>query len=269
MAVNVWANLYGTWTNRLNWSTKKVPQAGDTDVINRGVVRADNLLINGQTVTVNHGDLQLNHSQISPDSTLTFASDAEVDLLGNSSLRGSTVAASGNVELRSDPVSPGTIAGSFTVKPSANVKVRGPLTNNGHFAIDGGKIEFTSPLTQTKGDVTISNGGTMLLDGAMSGGMIQIQSGMLDFAATPIAPISIAASHCYTTVNFTGQSGGFDFGQVIADAVYRSGTNDLLITVPAYGGVLQDADIHLAGSYTQSDFTVKGSTVLFSKHGVG
>jgi hypothetical protein len=57
------------------------------------------------------------------------------------------------------------------------------------------------------------------------------------------------------TVAFTGLSGGFDFGQTIADAVGRAGTNDLLVHVPYHTGVLQDADIHLAGSYTQADFS--------------
>lgn len=276
MTSNVWTAISGAWTNRLNWSSRKVPQAGDTDIIHTGTVHADNLTISRQDIVMAHlagraaMNLQLNNSQIAPGSTLTVQGDATpttISFNGNSSLQGTTNITSGHVDLQTGANSTGTIGGTFTVGRSASVTVKGNVTNAGHMQINsGGKVEFTGAINQTKGDITVADGGILQLDGGMSNGMIHLGSSTLKFMATPMAPISIAASHCLTSIEATGPSSTLDMGQTVAQAIYDSGTKELLITVPAYGGVLQDAHLHLVGSYSQADFTVHGSTVTIAHH---
>lgn len=143
----------------------------------------------------------------------------------------------------------------------------GTLLNQGTIDASGGSVTITTNLYQTPtGKVTVEQGGSLILNGKSDGGTIVIQSGMLGFAATQFAPAPYAAGFFNSSLELTGPTATIDFAGTDISEVFRPATNDLLVTAPFKGGVVQAADIHLVGSYTADEFSASGGKINYVAH---
>jgi hypothetical protein len=141
------------------------------------------------------------------------------------------------------------------------------LINVGNITVNGGTMYVGANIAQPdSGKITITNNGNLTLTGTTTGGTIQINSGMLNFAPTQFAPGPIGASNLGTPIAFTGDSGEIDLGEAILSATFRPDTNDLLVAVPWKGGQLYAADFHLSGAYSASNFTVDAAKGAIMYH---
>ena len=155
-----------------------------------------------------------------------------------------------------------TLKSDATVQPNYS-----KFTNGGTVDVAGGTMAIDENVQQgTHGLTKIEQGGTLTLSGSTDGGSIDIDSGKLAFAPTQFAPYPMAGSYLHSGVRLEGDD-VIEFGTTpVKDAVYRAATNDLLVSVPFKGGIVYAADIHLIGHYSQSQFSVSGSDVIFHEH---
>lgn len=141
------------------------------------------------------------------------------------------------------------------------------LVNDGTvLATGGGVVDIQANLRQAGAGKVAIQGGEVLLEGAASGGTIQISAGMLAFGlfgrAAPGGPL--AAGQCTSQIQFLGHDGTLDFSGAAISEVFRPATQDLLVSVQSGGRAVQIADLHLGGRvYSAADFTVRGADILF------
>lgn len=144
------------------------------------------------------------------------------------------------------------------------------MVNTGTLLAQGGLVDIQADLRQTiGGKVAITQAGTVLLEGAATGGTIQITAGTLAFGlyGRGAPGIPVAAGECTASIQFLGNTGTLDFGTTAVSEVFRAATQDLLVSVPSGGRMVQIADLHLSGRvYTAADFSVHGADVVFSHH---
>jgi hypothetical protein len=142
------------------------------------------------------------------------------------------------------------------------------LTNAGKITVNGGLVDMGADVQQvSRGKTTITNNGTLQLDGKFDGGTIDIHKGMLTFQQTPAfqSPGPLAASELTADIEFTGKTGEIDLGRAVI-AAYRPETNDILVTAPWEGGQVPAADFKLTGHYSAHDFTFGDNGQIYYHH---
>lgn len=148
------------------------------------------------------------------------------------------------------------------------------LTNNGTLLVNNSTLTIDGALTQsgTNSQIDVIKNGHVTLAGSENGGLIAINSGMLEFARSPSFMQSCEKasgnwSDC--SLAFTGSSGAMQFdgetGKLMVS--YNAGLNDLIVKTGVNGTL---GIFHFAASakpYSAAEFSVRGNEVLF--HHIG
>ena len=169
--------------------------------------------------------------------------------------------------------------GTIQVDPGGRVQLNayadtpattGTFDNHGQIAINAGGVSVTGNLTQDTGSIDITNNGSLTLTGTTTGGIIAIESGMLDFAGPQIpAPIPYLGAYNFkSTVEFTGPGAILSFGTTSGLGERYDATTDRLFITAPFEGAQQTTGltIQLAGMYDPSQFSVSGSTIVYTAH---
>ena len=146
------------------------------------------------------------------------------------------------------------------------------MVNTGIIEAKGGTVTIDSPLTQTgTGEISIDDGGTVFLGGVVSGGIVQIDNGVLAFGGGSRVTYGPTAARAFASnLSFTGQAGSLDFSfsQTNVSETFKpisAGAGEVLV----YDGLNRPlADIKLSGDYAANDFTAVGAEVNFNAHPV-
>ena len=98
----------------------------------------------------------------------------------------------------------------------------------------------------------------------MDGGIIKIQSGLLN-----LGPINLIPSLPNASVEFTGQTGTVGFyneHNATLSEVFDAATHDLHVTASDQDVAVASEDIHLRGAYNAADFSIQNDTIVYTAH---
>ena len=139
-----------------------------------------------------------------------------------------------------------------------------PLINAGLISAAGGEVAVAAGVTQLpSGTISVTDSGTLLLEGNVEGGTIQIQSGMLDYSAAGTVPGEPGASGLTAAVAFTGPSADLRFySESSVQDTFDAATNTLAVTNPAGTTIV---DIQLASNrvYSAANFQASGTDIAY------
>lgn len=137
----------------------------------------------------------------------------------------------------------------------------GKLNDNGMMYLDANVSQ------DDRGQINVGSGATLTLGGATAGGLINMMGGStMAFIPTQHQAGPLGAMDLTSLVEFTGPSATIDLGQAVTAAFVDTTTHELVIDIPYVGRTIPIAQIHLAGSYSSSQFSVQGTKVIFTAH---
>lgn len=229
----------------------------------------------GNSLTVEAGTSTINTGLIESAATSTAGVGLGIDDDGGFTNAG-VIDASGTgsgvgINFGRDPSSYQTVSNTGIIEAQAGAQASfnalqlidqgtyGGVLNSGQIDAKGGSVYINANITQTAcGSMRITQGGTITLGGETDGGVIKIQSGMLNFAPPDLVPTAQLKS----SVDFTGPSGSISFAQAVASETFRLGTNDILVNNFLGGHI---ADVQLAGTgYSANEFSLSGNTLVYT-----
>ena len=158
--------------------------------------------------------------------------------------------------------------GLIEAAANAYVGINENVNNQGTMQANGGSVGLYANVFQTAdASISLTNDGTVTLEGACSGGIINIQSGMLDFSPVQFITGHTATSDFHTDVDFTGSTGRLGFGIDDISETFNAEANKLEVTIPFIDApTFPLVSIQLQGSYTAADFSVVGQSVVYAAH---
>jgi hypothetical protein len=147
-----------------------------------------------------------------------------------------------------------------------------PLVNAGRITAAGGEVAVISnggtqavAIKQLpNATINITNNGSLLLEGNVDGGTIQIESGMLGYTVAGLVPGGPGATGFGSTLAFTGTTADLRFYEVTSvQEIFDPATNILAVTDSA--GKLS-VNIPLANNhaYSAANFHVSGVDVIYT-----
>lgn len=169
--------------------------------------------------------------------------------------------------------------GNYQVLTGDTLTVRAPtsasaLVNHGT-VWDSGTLDVRTNLSQVgsngNSQIDVIQNGKLVLGGATDGGIIAVESGMLELDRSPTfhqpAVGSYAARNFHSGLAFSGSDAVVKFdgvGQI--SVTYRPDFRDLLISATYHHQQVQVADMHLIGNsnpYSAGEFTAKGNELVY------
>lgn len=142
----------------------------------------------------------------------------------------------------------------------------GEVMNSGLIKANAGTVIIDTAIDQaTTGQLAIAYDGVMTVAGAVDGGTVTIQSGMLQFAASPsfASPGPLAASLFDAGVAFTGTTGAIGFGDTPIAEVFNAAANQVIVTVAGSSTRIATIQLETNRTYSAGDFSVSGSTLQY------
>lgn len=142
----------------------------------------------------------------------------------------------------------------------------GEVMNTGLIKANAGSVTIDTAVVQgPNGHLTIAYDGEMTVAGKVDGGTVEIQSGMLQFAASPAfgSPGPVAASLFNAVVAFTGTTGAIGFGDTPIAEAFNAAADQVIITVAGTSTQIATIQLDSSRAYAAQDFSAVGSTLQY------
>jgi hypothetical protein len=169
-----------------------------------------------------------------------------------------------------------TNTGLIQATPGGTVLFEGfgsnePLVNTGKITAAGGEVAVISNggtdavgISQTpNATINVTNNGSLLLEGNVDGGTIQIESGMLGYTPAGLVPGGPGATGFDSTLAFTGAAAALSFGgESAVQEAFNPATNVLAIMDPT-GKTIVDIPLANNRMYRAANFHASGNEVIY------
>jgi hypothetical protein len=156
----------------------------------------------------------------------------------------------------------GTNNGTEEATAGGRLQIEEVTVNKGRIGANGAVTTIENTMTQQNGgEIDITNNGTLIDTGNVSGGTININSGTLRLEGP--APLHGLAA----TVAFTGRTGTIVFGGIGLTEHYSNILHSLVVDVTYAPGETGQAEIALpATGFSAANFDVVGQKVVYTAH---
>lgn len=259
MATTNWKpGTVGSWQDAANW-TNGVPAAGDAAIL----IGAGSSATNTGTIT-DVSVMLADVGQVAYDAHSLSTFDNQGTMLASAGGTGFGLQW-GYIGATQKVYNEGLIAGSpgaaigFSSysNPPLNEHY-GLLINSGTIDGNGGNVGINADVTQTAtGVIEIDNGGTLVVNAIVRGGLLKINSGAVSFGMPGghgDMGRSVAALQLTSNVEFDGPA-DLSFIKPITRLDFNPAT-DTLGVVGDIGGTAGLAYLHLVGTYTADEFAI-------------
>jgi hypothetical protein len=263
MTTTSWkTGVAGSWQDAANW-TNGVPGDGDTAVVS-GI---------GTSVTNNGTVTNVFLSMTEPGSSYTDPKAAFDNKGTMFAVNGGTLDVDwgrwGPQTIYNEGLIEGSSGASVVFASAGDFATKthfGLLSNSGTIDANGAHVDINADVTQTAtGVIEIDNGGSLVLEATMAGGLLKLNSGTLFFGqrgGLGDLGTSYAARNFASGVEFDGPA-DLIFSQPLKPLIFDPVADTL--TVVGDVNSTQIAKLQLVGTYTADEFSISadGWHVLF------